>query len=356
MVIVHIASIKNDDCSGVPVAVPQHIIAQQKIETVGFINLNNYKVDNIKNQLYINKPEDILHLDTPFDKIDLFIIHEVYRIDYIKIYKILKSNNIPYVIIPHGTLTHEAQKKKHLKKRLGNFFLFSSFIKNAVAIQYLSEKEKNESMYGKNKIIGSNGVFIPSIKKEYVEREKIKIVYIGNLALQIKGLDLMLDAIKRIEKIIRDNSVSIYLYGPNYKTRHEDIRKILSSYNIEDIVLLNDKITGVDKKNVLLDSDLFIQTSRSEGMSMGILEALSYGIPCILTEGTNMAKTVDEYDAGWGCENTVDSIAKAILDAINERERWIQKSENAYMLVKNSYSWSHIANQTILEYRKILKQ
>ena len=60
----------------------------------------------------------------------------------------------------------------------------------------------------------------------------------------------------------------------------------------EKVLKLCGPIAGADKKKVLKDADLFLHTSRSEGHPMGVLEALAYGIPCLLTPGTNMASEV----------------------------------------------------------------
>lgn len=43
---------------------------------------------------------------------------------------------------------------------------------------------------------------------------------------------------------------------------------------------------------VLLQTDLFIQTSRHEGMPMGLLEALSIGVPCLVTVGTSLGHII----------------------------------------------------------------
>ena len=70
------------------------------------------------------------------------------------------------------------------------------------------------------------------------------------------------------------------------------ITKIEES-GLEKIVLIKDEVYGEDKEKVILESDFFILTSRFEGHPMALIEALSYGLPCLVTKGSNMSKEIE---------------------------------------------------------------
>lgn len=355
MRILHIAAINNNPCTGVPVAVPQHLKAQKEFADVALLNMLPYPIEGIDKCFIGDDYLTIESLPDYFSRPDLVVFHEVYYIKFIKIASDLKKRKIPYIIIPHGSLTKEAQNKKRLKKIVGNFLLFSNFIKGALAVQYLSEKESASSKFGKRRIIEPNGILMPKIKKQYYNKTKeIRLVYIGNLQIKIKGLDLMLEAIKQNEELLTKRNVRIDLYGPNFSTRHEDILNLITALGLEKLVFLHDSVTNDEKKKALLNSDVFIQTSRSEGLPMGILEALSYGIPCIVTQGTNLKEIIEESDAGWGADNTSDSIGIAIKHFISNQDKLQQKSENAIRLIKERFEWSVVANRTISKYLELL--
>ena len=127
---------------------------------------------------------------------------------------------------------------------------------------------------------------------------------------------------------------------------------IIEKLNVGDFVSLNHEIVGEEKEHILLESDVFLQTSRTEGMPMGILEALSYGIPCLITEGTTLGKFINEYNSGWVAETTVDSIAKMLVRSVNEKERLLSKSQNAIKTIEENFSWDMIAEKTVMEYEK----
>ena len=65
---------------------------------------------------------------------------------------------------------------------------------------------------------------------------------------------------------------------------------------------------------------------------MGILEAMSYGIPCLITKGTSLTGVLEKYNAGYACETTADDIANAIEKAVLEKHILKEKSKNANIL------------------------
>ncbi len=355
MNILHIACITNSKYSGVCVVVPEHIRAQSKLANVGFINIDKEIIDGLDCQINCPKPFKLEYIKAPFNKPDIVIFHEAYRSQYLSISKELRKNKIPYIIIPHGELNEEAQQKKHLKKVMANILLFNKFINGAVAIQCLSDREMNSTHFGRSKFIGTNGINIPEAKKGTFSTEGIKFVYIGRLDAYHKGLDLLIAAVKKERNFLKENKCLFSLYGPEGGNNFQNLVHMVEEAGVSDVITVNHAVSGNEKEKVLLEADVFIQTSRFEGMPMGILEAMSYGLPCLVTEGTTLGSYVEKHAAGWQASTDVDSISMCIKQSINQKNALALFSANAIKGVNSDFSWDVISENTIRTYRKFIK-
>lgn len=256
----------------------------------------------------------------------------------------LRCKRIPYVIVPRGSLAYDAiHNHAWLKKWIAHKLILNRFVKQAAAIQYLTREEKEESgdKWNRNYFILGNGFSNESIKDSF-SKDCIKGLFIGRLDMHHKGIDNLLEAADSIADIMREARFSIDFYGPD-RFDSGKIRSIIQTKQLSDILKVHGPITGEEKKHILMDSDVFFLTSRFEGHPMGLIEALSYGIPAVVTAGSNMMEKILECDAGWGADpNTVTNIASCIKQVINERSKLKEKGQNARELSKE-YDWKALS-------------
>lgn len=355
MVIVHIANIDTSIIGGVQIAVPKMIKAQSSHAEVCLINTHGDIIDGIETIVLCNGKFAIDKLPPPFCNPDIVVFHELYRFEYMSIYKELLKHGIPYIIVPHGCLSKKAQQKKHMKKIAANIIFFGKFLKKARLIQYLSDSEKKLSVFKKLPfLVMGSGVSIPIERKSSFDRGRIRFVYVGRLEVYIKGLDLLLTAIKKSENFLRQHFAIFEIYGPDYAGSHELILQMIQALNIEDLVRLNKEKMGIEKKEILLSATCFIQTSRTEGLPLGPLEALSYGVPCIVTHGVGLGDIIESYGAGYQSENSIEGISRSIELFIQNVDNSEEMAQSAIRLVGENFDIDVIAKKTIDEYWNIL--
>lgn len=357
VVILHIGAVKqNNPYSGVAVVLPEHVKNQQNHEKVAFLNLFDYKIESIQNVYLYSAKNSICNLEPPFNNPDLIVFHEVYRTKYIKIVREVIRLKVPYVIIPHGCLTKNAQHIKPIKKKIANEFFFKRFINNTTAIQYLSADEQKTSIFRDiNSFVSTNGIYLPSTSKVNFRSTNIKFVYIGRIDIYHKGLDLLIEAIGKCGHEFKSQCCELHIYGPAKGKQGKLLEELIGKCPLKACIYLHGPVTGKDKEKVLLDADYFIQTSRFEGMPMGILEAMSYGLPVCITDGTTLNCLVDKYNAGYTCVCDTDSINHMILTAIKNVNCCNSKSHNAKLLVQREFDWNAISEKVLKYYSKLVR-
>lgn len=370
MNILYISKLDGRPWIGPTYSVFKQVKAQSKYDSVfwynlcdeglsaGQENLNEWRKLDYYSDLYDYPNGKIANLPEPFSYPDLVIVEQVYPFARNAIRKELTNGDVPYVIVPRGELTNIAQSKKKLKKMIGNIiFLYHKFIKNAAAIHCLTkqESENTSEKWNKKKLVLSNGIdILDNIEKKF-SSDCIRCVFIGRIEPFQKGLDLLIEACVNIkEKLIEYNCV-ISIYGSNQENKLEIVKKTVLDNGLKQIINFYEPVYKEQKEKVLMNSDVFLMPSRFEGHPTGLLEALAYGLPSIVTTGSNMREEIDKANAGWTAENTVESVKKAILKMLEEKNMFSLKSKNARKLAQQ-YDWDAIAKRSHEEYIKLIKK
>ena len=213
---------------------------------------------------------------------------------------------------------------------------------------YLNDEENRNSYRSHENIYfmpnGINKAGVDINIKEKSSRDEIRILYLGRIDIYHKGLDYLVKTVEVLKEYCFKENIFVDIYG--YGSKHDEnwIIEAIRKKKLEGIMTFYGKVSGQYKDEALRKSDIFILTSRYEGMPMGILEALSYGLPCIVTGGTNMSREVSLNDAGWKVEIASEHMEKGLRRAVEDyRKRKIVLSQNALDLAKQ-YSWGNMAD------------
>ena len=187
-----------------------------------------------KYNFFTNPKLWVRYIKSNFGVPDIVNFHDVYDFFSINLAKEMKKEGWKYFVTPRGGLREYAQKRDHLKKLIANKLFFNYYLENACFIHALTKEESADIINFNKKlnkqIIVPNGIsksVYNQIDKYSMQKsnDKIKIGFIGQLFTKIKGIDLLLDAIRIYQNDYGDNIEFIFV-GP---TRSNHDQKIIDN-------------------------------------------------------------------------------------------------------------------------------
>ena len=287
---------------------------------------------------------------------DIAIFHSFFYVKFIKLSRVLCEYNIPFVVEPHGSFGHMAMQKGWLKKKIAILTLFRPLLKKSTGYIYTNSAELEDSIFKKkNIVVIPNGVYENIINKSSIksDRESPIFYYLGRYDIHHKGLDYLLSALSILDS--RKQEVCVNFYGIGSDEEINYIREHIKGFMYVK-AFEKGPIYDKEKENALEEANIMLLTSRFEGSPIAILDSLSYGNPCLVTPGTNVADELVNHKIGWKTQLNANQIADTIIRAKKEyqedMEGYYQRSK---VHVLDNYLWSNIAKYAVLEYDNFIK-
>ncbi len=189
-------------------------------------------------------------------------------------------------------------------------------------------------------------------KKLNVSDDEILISGMG-IYIYRKGFDVLIKAFAQVYKSHKNIKLAL-IGGDGEKGKREEYLKLAEDLGIK--IILPDEFVK-DVKPYLWASDVFVMPSRSEGFSIALLEALSSGLPVIVSDIGPFTEFIKhEYNGLISKVDDVNNFAENIEKILNmnnsERENLIN---NALEVVKNNFAPEISANKTIEIYKRFMK-
>lgn len=361
MKLLHVAPIDGRPGSGLTYAIPALINAQQRAGAAVKMLASGLDPKPITNAEYSIVWKKELGragqpiLDELIDWSDLVIFHSTYIPFHAKVSRCARRHGVPMIITPHGGMTALAGDIKRLKKIIGNYIFFNGLVTNCRAIHFLSDNEaRSSSHWQRPSFVVPNGIEqVPFSERSKHCSDPINLVFISRISIIHKGLDLLVEAIRLLLSKSDVPDFVLNVYGPGLPAEIRMLNRMIDQKKLHPHITVHPPVYAEDKQRVLRNADLFVLTSRFEGHPMAVLEALAHGVPCLASVGTNMSVEIQDADAGWVCADDLDSMTKAMHDALQGRKEYIKRGQAARKLAA-AYSWDSIAKRTLQEYTETL--
>ena len=199
-----------------------------------------------------------------------------------------------------------------------------------------------------------NGVETDGItyKTDYKAGPVTKITFVGRLHAQ-KGLETLLIAFSQVLKQIPSQKLCLQLVGtgPLQSTLEATIQK----FDIVDQVVFLGQLPDVFP--VLYDSDIFVLPSRAEGMSNALLEAMTCGLPCIVSDIPANTILIKNRQTGLLAKvDDAEDLAQAILQLVEDQTLREKLGQAARQTILENYSITSVAQKFISLYKNVLQK
>lgn len=173
------------------------------------------------------------------------------------------------------------------------------------------------------------------------------VTYIGRL-IGNKGPQYLVEAGLDILKNHPDTDIYIIGDGP----LKERLVQRVASLKLEDRIHILGSIPDI--LPILRMTTVFVRPSLTEGMSLAVLEAMTYGLPVVASNVGGNAEVVENGVNGYLVPPAdAKALAEVVGSLLDNRELASAMGENARKTVQKLYDWERIAEQTLELYTSL---
>ena len=266
----------------------------------------------------------------------------------------LIASNFPTLIAPHGMMDDWAMAHSSWKKELVWHLWEKRALHNAVCLHAVCEAEAEAirarlpgvpvaiipngvaSNFDQSLNISVNSPWSNSIPSGH------KILLFFGRFHQKKGLEPLISAWQSVLDQAKSKSWWLVCvgFGDDGKFQSQ-----LENYPVEQCSVLG-PLFGDDKVSAFLNASAFILPSFSEGLPIAALEAMSYGLPCLLSSACNLPEAY-HHNAAFLAEPDTTQLISSLSSLFSTSDHDLAlMGESGRRLVQEKFDWSTIARKT----------
>lgn len=307
-----------------------------------------YTVAKFKNDYGLGSLIGLKGMLANLSKPNLVVLHQIYTFSTLLGYIYAKKYGIPYAVQPHGSLTKYHESDSKLIKTLAKWLLISKILREASAIIITCESEKTDlipPLQAKAIQLNYGAVLSQPLNKSAgrlpMGTQNLRIVFSGrfdkkkNLPLVIKAMPIVLD---------KYPDLTLDIAGSGTAKEVKKLQSLVNSLKLESSIQFHGWIDAPKMLELFSGARLLVLPSENENFAIVVAEALSAGVPCVLSKFVGTADIVGKHHAGEIIQElTPTSVANGILKVLQGDET--KYREAAFEAVQNSLDWSKIALQ-----------
>ena len=199
--------------------------------------------------------------------------------------------------------------------------------------------------YGRDTVYISNGI----ARQERVKAEKIAkkwnlheeeyILFLARIVPE-KGAHYLIEAYKQL----RTDKKLVIAGGSSHSMDYFQELKALAGQN--ENIIFTDFVGGRDLEELFSNAYVFVLPSDVEGMAIGLLEAMSYGNCCLVSDIPENTEVVENKAISFKRSNVQD-LKKQLEELIADPEKVKQYKKEAADFICQKYNWDCIVDKTV---------
>jgi glycosyltransferase involved in cell wall biosynthesis len=185
----------------------------------------------------------------------------------------------------------------------------------------------------------STSAFKRSISQK-TSNPKVKIVFVGQL-IPRKGIDILIKTLGQLRLSYPDIRLTLIGDG-SFRKSYEDL---VHTYNLTDIVTFLGVLPSNSVRDQIMAADILVLPSRWDGWGMVVNEALSVGVPVIVSDRCGAADIIQHKRNGYVFRSdNIKDLYSCIDNFLSHPEKWQSMKEAALDTAKK------ISAETSAEY------
>lgn len=261
---------------------------------------------------------------------------------------------VPYVFTPHDTYTPASMSDRRLSKWLYLRLFDRRVLSEAAGVQALTTIGAAELA---RRTTNEHVSVVPNIVEPLSERpvpcdQRSGLVGVGRLDIYQKGLDLLLRAVAGLKGTA--HATPLTLIGQGTVAERQTLESLARNLRIEigrDLSFLG-RVSDEEKTRAVSSSRFLVQLSRFEGFGLTVVEALSVGVPPIITRSIPLSNMVESAEAGYIVDDPAD--AQQVLEAACRLPAadYQRMSERARALYETEFDVDQALRRLVTFYRE----
>lgn len=195
-----------------------------------------------------------------------------------------------------------------------------------------------------------NGVDVDLFRPVHAPRAAVTLFSISRLVPR-KNIHVLIAAVEQLA--LEGAALSLVIAGTG--PEEERIRRLAD--RSPAAVRFIGFIDEARKRSILSDTDVFVQLSTREGLSIATLEALASGVPCVVSNLPGVREPITPGHTGWYVEDPEDvhSVVATLRGVLADRSRFAEMQRACRAEAVERYSLQAMCNGYWTVFTDLLK-